>query len=82
MTNLAKQVSPFTIAEPQPTKLGKKSEEQEPREFLAGRAQILKAAEPKAAKGEMEGIDEPGETSLELDTSLEKYPELYAELEA
>ena len=30
----------------------------------------------------MEGIDEPGETSLELDTSLEKYPELYAELEA
>jgi hypothetical protein len=63
------------------TKPEKKSPE-ELREFLAGRAQTLKDAAPKAAKGKMSGLDLPDQITFELEISLMKYPTLYSEYEA
>jgi hypothetical protein len=76
MANLAQKVGPLAIRRQQLTKSGKKSEEQELQELLARRAQSLKAAEPKAAKGEMSGLDRPELVSFEVETSLLKYPTL------
>ena len=58
-------------------------EEQELREFLARRAQSLRAAEPKAAKGKlMLGLHAPEYLSFELEVSLDKLPALLNECRA